>query len=155
MYAISTRGLQDDLKVAEPDVTQTWFADDNAAGARISSLKSYWDTINDIGPPYGFHPKASKCILIVKDAEMREQAEASFAGTGVWITTEGERHIGAALGSEAFKLSFVTAKVKKWVQDVDELAKNCGRRATVRIECIQLWPQQKVVVCTTHNNWYW
>ena len=47
MYAISTRGLQDDLKAAEPDVTQTWFADDNAAGARISSLKSYWDTINN------------------------------------------------------------------------------------------------------------
>ena len=46
---------------------------------------------------------ALKCFY-----RMREQAEASFAGTGVRITTEGkERDIGAALGSEAFKLSFV------------------------------------------------
>ena len=123
MYAISTRGLQDDLKAAEPDVAQAWFADDNAAGAGIISLKSYWDTLNDIGPPYGFHPKASKCVLIIKDAAMREQAEAVFAGTGVRITTEGDRHIGAVLGSEAFKTRFVTAKVGKWVQDVAELAK--------------------------------
>ena len=123
MYAISTRGLQDDLKAAEPDVAQAWFADDNAAGAGIISLKSYWDTLNDIGPPYGFHPKASKCVLIIKDAAMREQADVVFAGTGVRITTEGDRHIGAVLGSEAFKTRFVTAKVGKWVQDVAELAK--------------------------------
>ena len=41
MYAISTRGFQDHLKTAEPDVTQAWFADENAAEAAISSLKKY------------------------------------------------------------------------------------------------------------------
>ena len=39
------------------------------------------------------------------------------------ITVEGERHIGAVLGSTAFKTNFVTDKVEKWVQDVEELAK--------------------------------
>ena len=37
------------------------------------------------------------------------------------MTAEGERHIGAALGSQEFKTQFV-AKVEKWVNDIDELA---------------------------------
>ena len=35
---------------------------------------------------------------------------------------EGERHLGAAIGSSAFKSSFVEKKVKVWVQQVKDLA---------------------------------
>ena len=122
IYAISTRGLQDDLRTAEPDVTQVWFADDNSGGGKIVRLKGYWDALKDIGPSYGYNPKASKSYLIVKDEMMRERAEEIFAGEGVQITVDGERHIGAALGSADFKTQYVIKKVDKWIQDVEELA---------------------------------
>ena len=37
------------------------------------------------------------------------------------ITLDGHRHIGAALGSEEFETEYVTAKVDKWIKDVEEL----------------------------------
>ena len=32
IYAVSAWGLPDDLKIAEPDISQVWFADENAGG---------------------------------------------------------------------------------------------------------------------------
>ena len=122
MYAVSTRGLSDELRVAEPEVTQVWFADDNSGGGQIARLKSYWDTLKTVGPSYGYNPKASKSYLIVKNQEMLQRAEEAFAGEGVQITAEGERHIGAPLGSEDFKTEFVSRKVTNWTNDVVELA---------------------------------
>ena len=99
-----------------------WFDDDNAGGVKIASLRSYWDILNDIGPPNGYNPKPPKCVLIVKNQAMRARAEEAFAGTGVQITAEGERHIGAALGSENFRTQYVSRKIANWVKDVEELA---------------------------------
>jgi hypothetical protein len=122
MYAVSTRGVIDDLRAAEPEVTQVWFADDNAAGGQVVRLRSYWDTLKTVGPPYGYNPKPSKTYLIVKDQEMLQRANEIFAGEGVQITAEGERHIGAALGSDNFKTEYVSRKVANWVKDVADLA---------------------------------
>merc|ERR1711874_163771 len=38
------------------------------------------------------------------------------------ITTEGHRHIGAALGSQSFKEEYVKMKVECWVKDINNLA---------------------------------
>ena len=40
----------------------------------------------------------------------------------MWQRAEGARHLGAAIGSSAFKSSFVEKKVKVWVQQVKDLA---------------------------------
>ena len=56
-----------------------------------------------IGPNYGYYPKPSKTIIIVKRPEDFEEVNRIFAGEGITITLEGERHLGAALGSEEFK----------------------------------------------------
>ena len=53
---------------------------------------------------------------------MLQRAEEAFAREGIQITTEGERHIGAPLGSEEFKSEFVSRKVTNWPKDVVELA---------------------------------
>ena len=122
MYGVSTRGLSNELRSEVPDVMQVWFADDNAGGGKIIQLKNYWDIMNGIGPPNGYYPKPSKSILIVKNQDMLLRAEEAFAGTGVQITAEGDRHIGAALGSENFKTQYVSRKIENWVKDVKELA---------------------------------
>ena len=51
-----------------------------------------------------------------------DEANTLFAGTGICITVEGERHLGAVVGTEDFKQEYVAKKVVKWVEDVKELA---------------------------------
>ena len=38
------------------------------------------------------------------------------------ITREGQRHLGAALGSQTFVETYVTGKVQEWVREVERLA---------------------------------
>ena len=45
-----------------------------------------------------------------------------FAGTGINITTEGRKHLGAALGSRSYLEQYVGGKVEDWVGEVTRLA---------------------------------
>ena len=60
------------------------------------------------GPAYEYFPKPSKTWLIVKDKQL-EEAKLKFK-TGVKITSDGMRHLGAAIGNSSFKDSFVKEK---------------------------------------------
>ena len=53
---------------------------------------------------------------------MPEEASTIFQGTGVSITMEGKRHLGAALGTHAFVESYVQQKVAGWVREVECLS---------------------------------
>ena len=121
-YAVGTRPIIDSLKENAPDTAQAWFADDASACGLLEKLWIWWEHLNKIGPSYGYFPKPSKTFIVVKNPELIEKAKELF-GKDVKITADGHRHIGAALGSEAFKLNFITKKVEKWVQDVQDLVK--------------------------------
>ena len=54
-----------------------------------------------MGPMFRYHPNALKCWLIIKPNKYEEAMEA-FQNTGINVTTEGRRHLGAALGSTDF-----------------------------------------------------
>ena len=45
-----------------------------------------------------------------------------FAGTDINITTEGRKHLGAALGSRSYLEQYVGGKVEDWVGEVTRLA---------------------------------
>ena len=126
MYSISIQPLVQHLAVNQdpvlPPAKQAWFADDGTGGGSILQLKTMWDNVLDMGPKFGYFPKASKSILIVKGLEHLPKARSVFKDTGVQITTEGDRHLGAVLGSESFKHEFVKRKVCSWVKDIEELA---------------------------------
>ena len=51
-----------------------------------------------IGPDYGYQPNAAKTCIIVKE-EYLAQAVTLFEGTGISITQEGKRYLGAAIDS--------------------------------------------------------
>ena len=53
---------------------------------------------------------------------MLEYAREIFADTEINIGTEGERHLGAAIGSPEFKEIYVRKKVENWVRDTEQLA---------------------------------
>ena len=120
MYAVSSRKIIDSLDANTEDVDQVWFADDSAAGGGLENVYNWWLHINDVGPMYGYYPNPPKTHVILKSPELQERAREMF-GPHVKITTEGKRHIGAALGTEDFKASYIRSKVEKWVKDVEEL----------------------------------
>lgn len=113
MYAIGTRPLLDKLMtVVDPKLCkQVWYADDSASAGKMNEMKKWWDELNSTGPKFGYFPKPSKTILIVKDPEKLELANAIFAHTGIAIDVDGERHLGAAIGNTDFKERYIQ-KVK-------------------------------------------
>ena len=120
MYAISTTPLIHRLMTE--DTKQAWFADDASAAGDLHALRRWWDHLIRIGPEYGYYPNAPKTWLIVKE-ESYVQAQAVFRGSGVSITKEGKRHLGAAIGNDAFKEKYVREKVATWVEEVERLTR--------------------------------
>ena len=59
----------------------------------------------------------------MKNKAIMSRAMQMFAETGITITMEGRRHLGGAIGTNAFIQSYVNSKVKSWVGDVAVLTK--------------------------------
>ena len=119
MYAVAISPLIRHLQ--DEEAKQVWFADDATAGGELTRLRKWWDRIVELGPDYGYYPNASKTWLIVKESKL-EEASTIFQETGVAITMEGKRHLGAALGKHAFVESYVQQKVTEWVSEVERLS---------------------------------
>ena len=120
MYALGTRGLVDSLAAVtqgEP-LAQVWFADDSTSGGTVDSVKKWWEHLKETGPKYGYYPKPSKTHIIAKSQEIKERVEELFGSEGIQVTVDGQRHIGAVIGSENFKEEFVMKKVKNWTEDI-------------------------------------
>ena len=98
MYALAIRPLIDKLRDAEPNVRQVWFADDATAAGRLATLCQWWQLISTIGPDFGYNPNASKTHLVVKP-ELISKAKRIFQNTDVQTSTNGQRHLGAAIGT--------------------------------------------------------
>ena len=60
--------------------------------------------------------------MIVKNADLLDRAKEVFAETGITISMDGERHLGAVLGSAEFKEQYVKNKVNCWIQDTEQLS---------------------------------
>ena len=125
LYALGIKPLVDKLADTIDTATckQSWYADDSSATGKLEEIKRWWDKLCEIGPTYGYFPKASKTILILKDETLLHEAKSLFEHSGLQITCEGQRHLGAAIGSDDFREKYVSEKVSKWVDDVTELAK--------------------------------
>ena len=125
VYALATIPLL--LMVLEitaqyPDISvkMVGYADDFTAGGTVTSIKKCWDTLCKLGPKFGYHPKPSKTWLIVKN-EFKEKAVKVFEGTRVKITTTGMRHLGAVIGSIAYKEEYMNEKINIWLQELQML----------------------------------
>ncbi|XP_076066911.1 uncharacterized protein LOC143040105, partial [Oratosquilla oratoria] len=81
----------------------------------------WWDLVLAHGPGLGYIPNAKKSVLIVKP-EHFDNAKILFENSEVKVTKEGERHLGAVIGSESFKKQYIEKKVNDWVAEVRLLA---------------------------------
>ena len=126
MYAISIRPLMDDIARNQesmlPKAKQAWFADDGTAGGKLTQLKKLWDSLQQSGPKYGYFPNATKTVLVVKELFNLPAANAIFKDTGVHVKMDGDRHLGAVIGSENYRDLYVKRKITSWIEDVKQLA---------------------------------
>ena len=113
---------KDDGTLETDKVRNSAFADDLAGGGTIDQLKRWWDLVIEAGVAIGYTAKPSKSWLIVKEQYSQYAAEV-FAGTGIQITTEGQRHLGAVIGSPTFKDKYVTEKIDGWIDELKVLEK--------------------------------
>ena len=119
MYAVAItpfiKSLEDD------EIKQVWFADDAAAGGGLAGLRRWWDLIVEKGPAYGYYPNPTKTCLVPKEENIK-MAKKVFQGTGISVTEEGKRHLGAAIGTQAFVDSYIKRKMSEWVNAVERLS---------------------------------
>jgi len=98
-----------------------WFSDNATAGGHLQQLHEWWTKLNRLGPAFGYLANSKNSWLIVKEQHL-PRAKEMFGNTGVNITTEGKRHLGAALGSRSFVVSYMQDKVKEWTSSIMTLA---------------------------------
>ena len=110
-YAIGIKPLIDNLResVDTQKCQQVWYADDSSSAGKLTEMKIWWEKLCLQGPHYGYYPLASKTILIAKK-DYEDKAKEVFGECGVTITTHGERHMGAVIGSEDNKMEYVAKK---------------------------------------------
>ena len=63
-----------------------------------------------MGPSLGHYPNAKKCWLVTKPEKENEAMEI-FGDTAIKIWTQGQKHLGAVLGSRAYLEEYMKGKV--------------------------------------------
>ena len=107
--------------LSEDDVTQKWYADDENAVGKLSNLQTILDKIVSQGKFFGYHVKASKCQLIVKDEKLGE-AQKIFANTGISIKA-GARVLGSFIGTETECKMFLKFQQNEQIEVLKKLTK--------------------------------
>ena len=121
-YALAISPLFNSLNEKAPNASQVWFADDSNAVGRLEALRDWWQHLADIGPEYGYFPNASKTTMVVKE-ECLDRAKELFENTGITITTDGHKMLGAACGKRHFVEGYVANKIKEWDEEIMTLSK--------------------------------
>ena len=103
------------------DVTQKWYADDGNAVGILRNLRTVLVKIVSLGKFFGYHVKASKCQLIVKDEKLGE-AQKIFANTGITIKA-GARVLGSVIGTESECRTFLEFQQNEQIKVLKKLTK--------------------------------
>jgi len=74
-----------------------------------------------LGPAFGYYPNAVKTWLIVKEHHLDEDKD-QFKHLGISLTTEGKRHLGAAIDTSQFLSVYVEREVGEWAKEIERLS---------------------------------
>ena len=109
-YSSGTKPLPDKLSEQVPKVKQVWLADEGFGAGRVNELKDWWNIIISEGQKIGYYVNESNSWLILKDSSELETVKRIFQNRNIKFTFEGKRHLGAALGTDEFKITYVKKK---------------------------------------------
>jgi hypothetical protein len=109
---------------------QVWYADDSAGGGSLDAIQAWWEQLKNLGPRFGYYPKASKTWLIVKPEHETRAMELfpdlTSSKEGVItsnITSRGRKYLGSFIGNNDGKKNFVENQIKGWKNDIEDLAR--------------------------------
>ena len=126
MYALGMSVLQSKLSIDDEGeviaVKNAAFADDLTGAGKVNDLLKWRKRLMNIGPLFGYVPNPAKSWLVVKPEKL-DLAKNIFKDEQINITNEGQRHLGAAVGSVDFKETYVKEKVIEWTLEVTNLSK--------------------------------
>ena len=74
-----------------------------------------------LDPKFGYYPEESNSWLIVKE-KAKQRAFTVFKDTAIKITTEGQRHLGAVIGSSEYKREYVQNKIDDLINEIKVLS---------------------------------
>ena len=109
------------LRTSTPGVKQVWLTNDLAGGGQIVQLHDWYNHLSQEGKKYGYLVNGSKSWLIVKSDVLVDEAKRVF-GDEVNMTSEGQRHLGAVIGSQEFKDQYCREKVLRWKGELEALS---------------------------------
>ena len=112
-YSVNSNLIITDLRASIPNVKQAWLADDASAAGSIAFIKQWFDKLCVRGSDFGYYVEASKTWLIVKNEETKTYAQNVF-NNEIQITVDGQRHLGAVVGSAQFKDDYCNGLVSHW-----------------------------------------
>ena len=87
-------------------------------------------------PQIEYFPNTNITHLIVKP-EFQNDVKQIFSNTDINITSQGQRHLGAAIGTRPFAEEYVSQKVQKWVGEICALA-DLAHIPSYRLPMLQL-----------------
>ncbi len=118
MYAIGTYPL---IRKLDGIANQVWYADDSAAGSSLENIKKWWNALAEKGPLYGYYPNGSKTHVLVKPT-LLDKAKEKFRDTKIVVSSEGERYLGAAIGTASYCRTFADQKVECFTAEVERIS---------------------------------
>ena len=120
-YAVFTSLLITILRQKFDCIKQVWLADHASAAGNLDHLYVFFNCLQEEGKRFGYLVNAKKSWLILKSSNNLSRAQSIFKDSKIQITTEGQGHLGAALGSESFRESYINDKVIEWIKEQENL----------------------------------
>ena len=134
-YSVNTSIMNQSLKTSTPGVKQVWLANDSAGSGQIVPLYNWYDHLSQEGKKYDYLVNGSNSWLIVKSDVLADEAKRVF-------TIEGQRHLGAVIGSQKFKDQY--CREKHYLR--------CKEPASYNLPCFLEGLQIQVYLFHAHNK---
>ena len=88
------------------------YADDLTVARPIDQIRIWWNTLCRLGPKFGYFLEGSKSWIIVRE-NAKERAQTIFDNTKIKIITDGQRRLGAVIGTANFKQNYMNQKTNQ------------------------------------------
>jgi hypothetical protein len=130
IYAIGVMPLIQKLESSDKSHHQIWFADDAASTGSFDALREWLAKLVKLGPSYGYFVNPKKTWLIVKDETKLEEVKALFHGTGINVTSDAKKHLGAWLGDKSSVIDHLKTKIDEWINTILFNFRSCQIKTT-------------------------
>ena len=78
------------------------YADYLTVAGPVDQIRIRWNASCRLGPKFEYFPEGRKSSIIVRE-NAKERSQTIFDNTKIKITTDGQRHLGAFIGTANFE----------------------------------------------------